>query len=111
MDGPPLAGDAGVRTAVGRGARTAGILALLARPAGEGPYRLLPERLVLPAACRPRTPPAAARGVRREPRRDRQLRARAHRRRGVDPEVLDAPGQAVAAAAAREAAQRSADAL
>ena len=111
MDGSALAGDAGLRAAVGRGARAAGVLALLARPAGEGPHRLLPERLVLAAARRSRPPAAAPRRVRRQPRRDRRFRARADRRRRTDPEVLDAPRQAVAGAAAREAAQRSAHAL
>ena len=51
------------------------------------------------------------RRVRRAARRDRRLRAGADRRRRADPEVLDAPRQAVAEGAAEEAREGSADTL
>ena len=94
VDGSALAPDAGLRSAVGRRARAARVLAVLARPAAAGPHRVLPERLVLASARRSRPPPAraapsSARSSTRSP-----TSSAAHRRRRAHPEVLDAPRQA-----------------
>ena len=94
-----------------RRARASRVLAVLARPAAEGPHRLFSERLVLASARRPRPPAAEPRRVRRAARRDHRLRARPHQRRRAHPEVLDAPRQGVAEGAAEEAGEGSAHPL
>ena len=54
VDGFPLDRDARLRRPVRRRARAAGVLALLARPAAEGPHRPVPELVVLASRARSR---------------------------------------------------------
>src|SRR6185503_11982668 len=91
VDGPALAAYARLWRALRRGARAAGTLALLARPAAEGPD-WHPHQRVVRRADRPACSSGGdGHGVPARASGNRAPRATAHRRRRAHPEVHDAP--------------------